>query len=384
MTDTFEIRPYGWPLPAVLCNLAKLCGRGKLEARSDSEVLEEKELWDAITNTRIHGNVLLEPQIEFTQGQVRRLKEFYEQFFDSSPKSTKAKALGAETVSGFELMRHELKLLIARSSQFPFLSSLADHDGQFTCFAKKSYKLFFTEFEAESETLLDLKENVLDPIRKFMSGPQANLYADANAFLESNSPNFSYLDGTEVEKIKSLLADPKCYVSNAAQQIKQLHDSLKAKLLKKTTEETQVASAAIQSKADRIQSIEGYSLLSADQQSEIRTTFTNAIAAISSQPLIAVVRETVRNFETVAYQKLLTKVGEWTAKPDPKPIEPSTVSKPGVDPIPRKVVQYHSIPPLHVAYDRAWLASPSDIDEYLAAMKASMLKVVRDGDRVQV
>ncbi len=60
--------------------LAKLCARGKIEVRTDGNILEESDLEHALRNTHGHGNVLLEPQADFNASQVRRLKEFYEDF----------------------------------------------------------------------------------------------------------------------------------------------------------------------------------------------------------------------------------------------------------------------------------------------------------------
>ena len=39
----------------------------------------------ALRNAHGHGNVVLEPQVEFTASQVRALKEFFEDFFDAPP-----------------------------------------------------------------------------------------------------------------------------------------------------------------------------------------------------------------------------------------------------------------------------------------------------------
>ncbi|WP_419630892.1 BREX system P-loop protein BrxC, partial [Thiolapillus sp.] len=64
--EKFERKPYGWYYAAILCTVAMLSARGKLELRSDSDILEEDPLRDALLNSREHGNVVLEPQVEFT------------------------------------------------------------------------------------------------------------------------------------------------------------------------------------------------------------------------------------------------------------------------------------------------------------------------------
>ncbi|WP_153016679.1 BREX system P-loop protein BrxC, partial [Cylindrospermopsis raciborskii] len=94
VTDKFERKPYGWHYAAILYNVAGLCARGKLEVRLDSNLLDGDELLKALTNSRNHANVILEPQIDFTSSQVRALREFYADFFDKPSPSGEAKVLG--------------------------------------------------------------------------------------------------------------------------------------------------------------------------------------------------------------------------------------------------------------------------------------------------
>jgi hypothetical protein len=90
LVEKFERKPYGWQYAAVLCTLANLCARGKVEVRTDSNLLEEDDLERALRNYHGHGNVVLEPQVEFTASQVRALKEFFEDFFDAPPRDRKS------------------------------------------------------------------------------------------------------------------------------------------------------------------------------------------------------------------------------------------------------------------------------------------------------
>ena len=52
LIERFERRPYGWSYPAVLCTVASLWSRGKLEVRADSNLLEDNELDKALRNTQ--------------------------------------------------------------------------------------------------------------------------------------------------------------------------------------------------------------------------------------------------------------------------------------------------------------------------------------------
>ena len=64
LMEKFERKPYGWYYAAILCTLANLCARGKVEVRADSNLLKDKDLESALLNTRGYENVVLEPQVE--------------------------------------------------------------------------------------------------------------------------------------------------------------------------------------------------------------------------------------------------------------------------------------------------------------------------------
>lgn len=97
LLEKFERKTYGWPYAAVLCTLAHLCAKAKVVITHDSNILEDEDIERALRNTQGHSNLVLELQVEFTASQVRGLKEFYGEFFDSPPNTGEAKALAKET-----------------------------------------------------------------------------------------------------------------------------------------------------------------------------------------------------------------------------------------------------------------------------------------------
>ena len=66
LIERFGAKPYGWPTNAVLCLVASLSGKGKLEARSDSSVLEGLDLARNLNNVHALANILLTPQVEYS------------------------------------------------------------------------------------------------------------------------------------------------------------------------------------------------------------------------------------------------------------------------------------------------------------------------------
>ena len=74
--------------------------------------------------------------------------------------------------------------------------------------------------------LLDQKESVIDPVLKFMDGPQVKIYMEARQFLMKNKDNFSSLGSSIPEEIKIILNDPDCFRNNQIHIVKTKIDDL--------------------------------------------------------------------------------------------------------------------------------------------------------------
>ncbi|QDS92477.1 hypothetical protein FF011L_12200 [Roseimaritima multifibrata] len=381
LVEDFETKPYGWPLPAIQCVLAKLIARGKVEVRSDGQLLGGSSLLAHLKNTGKFGNMVLEPQVVFSASQTRALREFHEQFFDQPPHANEAKALGSETAESFVTLCDDLRGLAVQAHAYPFLDALTDPIDELKKLGKKSYKHFLSDFDGERDRLLDLKEDLLDPIRRFMSGPNASLFAEAKQFLARNETNFAYLDGDESKDLKKILADPKCYAGNSMQQVRTLVDSLKSRLETLANEARAAAEEAVTSRVKKLQAIPGYDTLTTEQRDEIDAIVKDTVDQIQKQPIIAVVREAAARFENKSYTQILGKVTQWTApKPDPKDEPKNGDLKPEWKP----PIEFIGLSHLEVNFDKPWLETTEDVDHYIGKLRNAMAGAVKEGKRIRL
>jgi hypothetical protein len=385
LLERFERKPYGWYYAAVLCTLANLCARGKVEARTDGNLLEENELERALRNTHGHGNLVLEPQVEFTASQIRALKEFYEDFFDTPPRASEAKALGSETAEAYQQLTQQLTSLTVLVSQYPFLSALNPVLEKLKELNGKPYTWYLTELARQEDSLLATKEGVIDPIRKFMSGPQKGIFDDARKFIQSQEPNFAYVKSEVPTMIHSVLSDPTCFRGNRIQQIKSELDALAQEIDKKVEEVRTQAIEKLKTLQQRMQGLEEYKKLPDVRMAELDAPYQDLIEHIKQQSLIAVINDRLRYFEEQGYQKLLDKILALVAsKPS---IETGNLDAPEPDsnlPAKETTSQYVLSRNINIAFDKAWLVNENDVDSYLEAMRKALLEEIRKGKRIQI
>lgn len=392
LLEKFERKPYGWYYAAVLCTLANLCARGKVEVRADGNLLEDDELERALRNTHGHGNVVLEPQVEFTASQVRALKEFFEDFFDAPPRASEAKALGKETGTAFQELTHQLTPLAAQATQYPFLNALTPVLEKLKELTGKPYTWYLNELARQEDALLDMKESVIDPVRKFMSGPQKGIFDNARKFVQTQEPNFAYIEGDETAQVVASLTDPECFKGNRMQQVKTQVETLQEKVTAQIESETARAKETVAALKGRLCGMAEFSALNGEQQEQITRPFNEFNAAIERQKLIAVIRDTLRRFEESDYRRLLSQMTSWAQPaptPEPAP-EPGGAAKPdeGLSPTPpakpEPRIEYVPSRSVKVSFDKAWLADETDVERYLESMREALLDEIRKGKRIQI
>ena len=392
LLEKFGRKPYGWYYAAVICILANLCARGKIEVRTDGNLLEEDELERALRNTHGHGNVVLEPQVEFTASQVRALKELFEDFFDAPPHSSEAKALGKETGTALQDLMHQLNPLAAQAPQYPFLDALAPVIEKLKELTGKPYTWYLTELTRQEDALLAMKESIIDPVRKLMSGPQKGIFDNARDFVQNQEPNFAYIQGDDSAQVVASLTDPECFKGNRMQQVKTQVEILQEKVTAQIENEIVKAKDTVAALKSRLCGMAEFSALNSEQQDQVTRPFDEFNAGLERQKLIAVIRDTLRRFEESDYQRLLSQMTSW-AQPAPVPelapqpgkaATPDEGSKPTSLANPELRIEYIPSRSVKVSFDKAWLADETDVERYLESMREALLDEIRRGKRIQI
>lgn len=388
--EKFEKKPYGWYNAAMLCTLAKLCARGKIEVRSDGNLLEDDQLEKALKNTHGYGNVVLEPLTEFTASQVRQLKDFFEEFFDAPPQTSEPKLLGKETGEAIKELVTQLDLIKAQSDNFPFVNALQPAIDKLKETGGKPYTWFLAELSREEDTFLDLKEQLIDPIRKFMNGSQKDIYTDARKYIKDQEANFSYIETEEVLQINITLLDAECYKGNKIQGLKTLLDTLKGNVDKKISAIRTQTVNMIQSMQKRMQSMDDYAKLPDVRQNDLNKPYQDLIDHINQQPLIAVINDKMRHFEEDGYQKLLQQMVYWA---NPTHNENSGSDKTGsgdagTDSDAGRVKEgaaiYVAAKKVPVDFNKAYLSNEEELDLYLTKLREALLDEINQGKKVTV
>lgn len=396
LIERFERKNYGWYYAAILCNLALLCARGKVEVRQDSNSLERDALERSLRNTNAHASLVLEPQVEFSASQVRALKDFFADFFDKPASSNEARALARETIDALKELEIELAALHGQKAQLPFLSVLTPVLATLKDIASKNPNWFLTELTRAEDALLDTKENILDPLRRFMNSPQRAIFEQARALVAEQEDNFAYVAASEVEAVRGLLADSKPWQGNRLQQLKPQLDALEQAIAQQLAIERDAAAHRLAELEQRLRATDEFGRIDAARQSQLTEPFAEARRALQGQKRIAMIRDQLRHFEESRFSQLLVQLEQWDkpAQPAPAPAsQPAAGASAAGEPkatatlAPKPATPEPKVVPartIRVDYAKAWLTSEAELDDYLNKQREAWLKEIQAGNRVQV
>jgi hypothetical protein len=379
LTERFGGKPYGWPTTAILCLAASLSGKGKLEARSDSTVLERAELAKTLNNSHALNNILLTPQTEFTSAQIRKAKELYKELFDLPSDGTDARTIGAEWLESTRALSEDLDKILAQKAQYPFVVALEPLATKIAAMVGKPASWYMTEPAAQEDDLLDAKEEVLDKIRSFMSGAQREIYDDTREFLRDQEANISYVDAAAGEALARALADPVCYKGTAIQSLKSDLYGLKDRVELTVLKERKAVIAAVEDCAAKVTQTPEFQALSADYQAHIKRNIDSHKSGLDSVKMIPILRDRANGAKLDLLPRILAEV-ERLNRPvvDPKLVPPGPPQ-----PEPPQTT-YVNASEIKVGFAKPYLTEEADVEQYVQKIKKSLLEQIRAGKKVIV
>ncbi|BCS97422.1 hypothetical protein DSLASN_30540 [Desulfoluna limicola] len=383
----FEKKPYGWPLAAILCNVAKLYARGRIEIKENGVPLSASELEKALVNSSKRSHLLVEPLTEYTPSQIRRVKELYRELFDGPASASDARGISKEVTEAFEKLDHKLRDLISRKGSYPFLATLEPFQEKCREISMKQQAWIFENLPHEEEDLLDFKEEVLDPIDAFITGPQKEHYDGIKALLKEESDNLEYLredDATLASNLKKVLGDAKCYEGRTMQAARQDLEALRQALLSAVQRERKEANKELTTLRAELLAMEEANNLSSEELKAFTETFDTVTEKINGETNIPKIWEAIRLFTNGPYKELKKRLTPILYDPPTPPTGGGVGEGPDRPPVPPVKSDSVSKDTLNVCFEKREITSKTDVDTYVEALRTALLEALDQGKTVVI
>ena len=229
---------------------------------------------------------------------------------------------------------------------------------------------------SSAETLPDRFDGLLKPLQAmaaFATEPASiKIYAEANELLTTLADDVHLTpDGTaQLNELRNLLADEKCYESDSPRLIKQLTRRLKRAIDETLADARGKAKAGIKAFAEGLFA-QYYAEATEENRTKAQGIVDAATAAVDTQHRIRVVRGAVEDFKATYAQQLI----ELGRKPEPSSGGGNGGTGSGMpsgnNGGKQKTVSYAKVcKPRN--YTAATLSSNKDVDDFVEALRASL------------
>ncbi len=377
--DKFTKKPYGWDYTAVICLVAELYKLDKVEANKNSQILESKDIFFNFNSTSNHDKIVLNPLVDYSKAQIKRLNDFYNDFFEEPATYNEARALANDVKS--RLTAYIRKLQNSRSSKYPFNNILDQAIEEFSKVAKNSYEWFLTSLDSYYDTLLDTKLEQTDPILNFMmsANRQREIFDSAIALVAESNSNLNYVTSDYIKNIEDIISDEKSLKGNKIKLLKDYVASLDSTINNLLSQEQGNAITEIKALEDKLKEKEEFEKLSQDSKNDILGKFKDNIERIKASKSIALIRDMKRTFEEKTYPQIIREISLLISPPsqsNTKSLSPDPYGSLGKNRVFSKS--------LVIDYKKMTIETEEDLEEYLAKIKAEYKKQLADGKIIEV
>ncbi len=371
LKEQFTRKPYGWYPNAIWKMAGKLYKRGKIEMRLDSNLLDDEGVLDALLNTRTHANTLLEAQIDIDPGLVRKLKEVYSEAFDSNISLMEAKDIALAFQEKLKDLRQDVRDLLSDKNHYPFLKELEPVLEFLDKLSRKEYTHYLTEVKSFEDPLLDYKEDLLDPIRKFWHGEQKKIYDSIRGFVSGNNSNMEFFEGEELNTLQAVYTHPKPYIGTLIRDAKQAMDQLTRRVLERIETEKASALQAVDGAIHRLKEHADFSMTSSTQQDQLLEPLEEELRKLQTQRFIANIRQAKERVQETLFPRQLNRLIELAYPVD---LTSTVVNEPQAEYIRIKTVDFN--------YPKYELKTKEDVEDYVKKLKQALLEQIKDNKRI--
>jgi hypothetical protein len=147
LLDFFNSRPYGWYQAAVLCIIAKLYKRNKINLKQDSNPLDDKATLDALQKNNQYSNTIIELEEEIQNSQLLKLKAFYQEYFNEPNLGNEPKEVSRFFKQRINQELNDLMLIYNMRSRFQFLEAMGEPISRIKLLSEKDHPYFFNALD---------------------------------------------------------------------------------------------------------------------------------------------------------------------------------------------------------------------------------------------
>ena len=364
LLDYFSIRPYGWYQNAILTQIASMYMKQKLDLKQNSTPLNKKEVLSALTNNR-QFNTIVAPRVEVDFKKIKQTKEILSELYpNASFNSTSTRDI-------YDVAMSETSKLVATCKNFmnlnyPFNNVFQEIINVLAPLEKLTTDTLFDAIPSMEDSLLDAKDNFIEPIMEFMNGEKRKIYDSVISFVKENQNNLRYIDDEQKNIIETLSTLDKPYsgshITKANQALRAIKDLLQP-LIEKTRAE---AITKIEAVIKELQDNENFEKIPKEDRFKVIRPRQDLIESIKHTSSIDTIKQR-SNSESLSDELNRGLETMFELVPEEKIITPKQAT-----------IRISKLTPK----TKITLKNSDDVNEYIDKLKENLLNEIESGKQI--
>ena len=370
LLDYFSGIPYGWYANATLAQIVTLLKKGKISLRKDSDKLTDKQVKDIILNSREAPLVLVEPEEDISNSQVKQLKDLHRDLFDEANNGTDAKEVARVFKERLTADARTVRDLFSQKIRYGFLKMLGEPLQRLERVSSKEYTWFYTSFKEFQVDLLNDKESVLQPVKAFMNGSQREIFDKLLNYLESNNANLGYVEQEPIQFLNEVRESETPYKGDTMVKLKTALENVEAQVKSVQTNEREAALETIVLLKKQLQSMEDFSKLSTGDASKLLSPLEDIASRIKDERFIGNIKNWQRRAVDEIYPAQLELLSRLANPQKPEP--------------PKGEKTFVRLNDIKVDHPKPVLETPEDVEAYIQSLKSKLLVLLKKDKKISI
>ena len=376
LIDSYGTFPYGWDRWSVVCLVASLYKKKKIDIKQYGNILEPNKLNSELNNTRNYPNLVVIQAYTPPTAAIKTVKEIYNEIFLKPLSSSEPKDVYATFKEALINLVSKMKEIYAKRSEYPFVVALKEPIELYEKVANFRQNELFEKIDSCQKYLEDYYEDTIFKILQFMNpNGQVNVFDTIQRFYMKESANIQYITTkSDINELNSFIHSPKPYANGFAKKANEAYLRVKSELETLLENERKEVVKTADKYIELFQNNEEFTnYLSPEQKLEVQKPFLDIKKNVNSVYIIDTLKNRVNLMSKIYIEqndlaedmiyKAKIKKGEIEAE---KPKPTVTISS----------LQRH--------FHGKYLESEADVERYLNELKSQLLKIIADDKKISL
>lgn len=384
LVDVFRGGTYGWYETAILCIIAKLYKMDKISFRSNGNIVAERDIYSALTNSMQQQNTIVDIEETITASQITKLKNLYKEFFnDESCVASSAKDVHGAFIERMKIEVEDLQAVASRN-RYEFVKPL---DAIITSLKTVSSMVYPSLYQniGKLEDILDDKLDVADEIVSFIKGAQFNIFTRIETMKRGNQANLGYVSQENIAIIGEIFESKQPWkeMTRANEALTTIGEEIKALQAEAQNEVLNLIAERLTS----IKSIPAFDLIDDSLRKQIELFFSTLESKAKDERYIGNLKAMHTDIEN-AYNNSLRSINKWVEDAESyKATAAQTDNTPAaVDNTPKRPVKtiVRKATAMDISFNKQILETEADVEAYIDELKKKMLDYIHQNKNIML